>query len=422
MVKIIFLHPDLGIGGAERLVVDAALAFKKKGHEVSFYTNHHDSGHCFAETRDGTFPVTVVGDWLPRSVLGRFQAVCAYTRMVYAAIYLAWYVIPIEEPSLIFCDLISLCIPLLKWAKGNFRVVFYCHHPDKLLTPKGGYLKQLYRMPLNWLEELSTSKADKVLVNSKYTARVYSEAFKQIAEVPDICYPSINTEFFSKNFSTLKKIEEVIDVQPNAILLLSINRYERKKNLALALHSLHSLKEVVSEDEWNRVHLIMAGGYDPINNENLEHYEELYDLACELELIDKVTFLKSPSDTDKMSLLHYCNMLIYTPSNEHFGIVPLEAMYFAKPVVAVNSGGPTETVVQQVTGFLCEAEPVIFANAIKKLVSDADLRERMGEAGRKRFEMKFSFDAFTDQLDGILKRQQQCLSAAKLGKKETKNQ
>ena len=36
-MKIAFLHPDLGIGGAERLVVDAAVAFQQKGHEVTMY-------------------------------------------------------------------------------------------------------------------------------------------------------------------------------------------------------------------------------------------------------------------------------------------------------------------------------------------------------------------------------------------------
>jgi hypothetical protein len=53
-LRIAFLHPDLGIGGAERLVVDAALALQQCGHEVSFYTAHHDKAHCFPETRDGT--------------------------------------------------------------------------------------------------------------------------------------------------------------------------------------------------------------------------------------------------------------------------------------------------------------------------------------------------------------------------------
>lgn len=82
MVRVTFLHPDLGIGGAERLVVDAALALKQNGHEVDFVTSHHDTSHCFTETKDGTFSVTVVGDWLPRHICGKFFALCAYLRMV----------------------------------------------------------------------------------------------------------------------------------------------------------------------------------------------------------------------------------------------------------------------------------------------------------------------------------------------------
>lgn len=70
MLKIVFLHPDLGIGGAERLVVDAALALQLKGHQVHIVTSYHDPAHCFPETRDGTIPVTISGNWLPRSIFG----------------------------------------------------------------------------------------------------------------------------------------------------------------------------------------------------------------------------------------------------------------------------------------------------------------------------------------------------------------
>lgn len=50
-LRVAFLHPDLGIGGAERLVVDAAMAMKARGHDVHFFTPHHDPKHCFPETR-----------------------------------------------------------------------------------------------------------------------------------------------------------------------------------------------------------------------------------------------------------------------------------------------------------------------------------------------------------------------------------
>lgn len=58
-----FFHPDLGIGGAERLVVDAALALQQRGCHVVLYTAHHEPERCFRETSDGTLHVEVVGDW-----------------------------------------------------------------------------------------------------------------------------------------------------------------------------------------------------------------------------------------------------------------------------------------------------------------------------------------------------------------------
>lgn len=53
--QIVFFHPDLGIGGAERLVVDAAVALQDRGHKVVVFTSHCDKTHCFEEARDGEF-------------------------------------------------------------------------------------------------------------------------------------------------------------------------------------------------------------------------------------------------------------------------------------------------------------------------------------------------------------------------------
>jgi len=51
-MKVVFLHPDFGIGGAERLVLDSVLALKKKGHKVCVVTNQFSSDHCFEELKD----------------------------------------------------------------------------------------------------------------------------------------------------------------------------------------------------------------------------------------------------------------------------------------------------------------------------------------------------------------------------------
>lgn len=90
--------------------------------------------------------------------------------------------------------------------------------------------------------------------------------------------------------------------------------------------------------------MVIAGGFDPENEENVAHYEELVNHSRTLGIEDRVTFLKSPSDKQKQLLMHLCSAVVYTPENEHFGIVPIEAMYSRRPVIATNTGGPLETV------------------------------------------------------------------------------
>lgn len=399
MVNAIFLHPDLGIGGAERLVVDAGLALQEKGHRVSYVTNHHDPSHCFLETRDGTFPVTVVGDWLPRTIFGYCYALCAYLRMLYLTIYLLLVIVPVERPDILICDQIPIGIPFIKIFRLN--ILFYCHFPDLLLSQPGGSLKRFYRAPINWIEEKSMKCADRILVNSTFTARIFKETFKSIELNPTVLYPSINTKAF--DHTEKNAIDAIVPNLPeDSFVFLSINRYERKKNLSLALKAMEVLENVISDEEWSRVHLIMAGGYDKLNTENVQHYEELTNLCSKYSLTSKVTFLKSPSDNVKISLLANCNCVIYTPSNEHFGIVPLEAMFSKKPVIAANSGGPTESIENEVNGYLSEPIPENIAHYMAKLIANPVAAAKLGENGRKRFQDKFSFEAFAHHLNSVV--------------------
>jgi len=291
---------------------------------------------------------------------------------------------------------VSACIPILRLARTRKKVLFYCHFPDQLLTKRESFLKRLYRMPLDWLEEYTTGMADCIVVNSKFTASVFKETFKSLSHInPDVLYPSLNTS----SFETVVPVD-VADLIPRKtkFLFLSINRYERKKNLALALEALHELRGRLDSHQWSEVHLVMAGGYDKRVLENVEHYEELRGIAAKLNVSDHVTFLRSFTDEQKVSLLNNCVCVLYTPSNEHFGIVPLEAMYMRRPVIAVNSGGPLESVLNNITGFLCDPLPTQFSEAMEKIVRDPLLKDSMGAAGRVRFMEKFSSEAFSEQL------------------------
>lgn len=344
MVRVLFIHPDLGIGGAERLVVDAALALQKCNHSVQFLTNHHDPAHCFEETRNGQLTVQTVGDWLPRSIFHKFTAACAYIRMLYATLYTTFVLSRQQEFDVIFVDSISIGIPILKFAAGSPKILFYCHFPDQLLATQGGStLRKWYRLPINWIEEFTTAKADVILVNSKFTRRIFKDTFRSIDVMPAVLYPSLNTKYFDDTIVTAADAND-LQLRSESIVFLSINRYERKKNIPLALSAFKELEKHVSKSNFDRCHLIVAGGFDKRVTENVEHHDELCELADKLDIKSKCTFLRSPSDKFKLFLLKRCDVLLYTPSNEHFGIVPIEAMYMGKPVIACNSGGPTETV------------------------------------------------------------------------------
>ncbi|XP_043364475.1 alpha-1,3/1,6-mannosyltransferase ALG2 isoform X2 [Dermochelys coriacea] len=98
--SVLFLHPDLGLGGAERLVVDGALALRARGCRVQIWTAHYDPARCFSETRG--LAVRSVGDWLPRSLFGRGHALCAALRMAYVALYVL--LLSGEEMDVFVCD------------------------------------------------------------------------------------------------------------------------------------------------------------------------------------------------------------------------------------------------------------------------------------------------------------------------------
>jgi len=194
-LKVAVIHPDLGIGGAERLIVDAACQLAAHGHDVHVFTSHHDKNRCFEETVSGPFPVTVYGDFLPRHVFYRIHAVCAYLRCIFVALcVLLWW----PSFDVILVDQVSVVIPLLK-LKSSSKIVFYCHFPDLLLAQHSTMLRRLYRKPIDMIEEATTGMANLILVNSKFTAATFARTFRGLHArgiEPAVLYPAVSVEQF----------------------------------------------------------------------------------------------------------------------------------------------------------------------------------------------------------------------------------
>lgn len=391
-MNIAIIHPDLGIGGAERLIVDAAVELASLGHKVHIFTSHHDKNRCFEETLSGVFDITVYGAFLPRHIFYRLHAVCAYLRCMFVALCLLFM-----WPSfdIILADQVSVVIPILK-LKKSAKVVFYCHFPDLLLAQHTTMLRRIYRKPIDFIEEITTGMADLILVNSRFTASTFAATFKNLDArgiKPAVLYPAVNVDQFEK---------------PNATKLdfLSINRFERKKNIELAVSAFAMLHAHEVHDHqgvnMNDVSLTVAGGFDNRLRENVEYLEELKKLAEREGVSQRVRFIRSCSTAERNTLLGQCLCVLYTPKDEHFGIVPLEAMAAYKPVIACNSGGPVETVKHGVTGFLCDPSPQEFASAMSNFIKDPHMSEKMGQDARQHVAESFSTKIFGQHLNGYL--------------------
>jgi glycosyltransferase involved in cell wall biosynthesis len=384
-LRVTFIHLDLGIGGAEQLVLQLATASQDLGYDVDLVTTRCDQDHCFASVKnpEGRLSknVYIYGNWIPPTLFGKATAFMSTLRML----YLTYQVTKIHSKAdVVVVDVLPTSIPLLLSSRAG--ILFYCHFPDKLLLRNlGGMAKQVYRKLLDHLEESTMGLADSLVVNSKFTLGQVQQHFPTLSEKQiGVLYPALDTTNMVQS-----------NQQPKTTMspIVSLNRFERKKNIELLLHAYaYIIQQTPAEQQSSLPPLIVAGGYDTRNVENVEYRGELQRLMQELNI--KVDFRMDISDAERATLFQTALCVAYTPDKEHFGIVPLEAMYAGTPVLAVNSGGPTETVVDGITGFLRDPTPESFGDALLELINDLTKATTMGRVGRMHVEQSFGTQRF----------------------------
>jgi glycosyltransferase involved in cell wall biosynthesis len=201
-----------------------------------------------------------------------------------------------------------------------------------------------------------------------------------------VLYPGINTRRFHPAVDGTP-IRQQYGIAPEAPLVAMLARFQNVKGhdvfQAMARRVLESVPDarflVAGENTQNaagdtyRAGILAAHQADPLLRESL-------------------VYAGFRADTERV--MAAADVIVCASDFESYGMVPVEAMASGKPVVSTNQGGPAETVVDGLTGFLVPPrDPAALAERVVRLLRDPALRQQMGAAGRARVEAHFAAEA-----------------------------
>ncbi len=290
-------------------------------------------------------------------------------------------------------------------AKKNYGIplVITVHSLEPLRPWKREQLGGGYDFSL-WVEKTALEMADSVIAVSRETKIDIERLFDvDPARVP-VIYNGIDLDEYHKvnSCDELKRF----GIDPQKPFLLFVGRITRQKGI------IHLVNAIEFMDLDFQI-VLCAGAPDTpeIAKEMKDAVDKAKTKRADIiwidEMVDKPTVIELYSQAAV-----FCCPSIYEP----FGIINLEAMACETAVVASAVGGIKEVVVDGETGFLVPLEqmeespfnptqPEKFsrdlAARINQLMKDRHLREKFGQAGRKRAEEKFSWGAIARETKSL---------------------
>lgn len=184
------------------------------------------------------------------------------------------------------------------------------------------------------------------------------------------------------------------------------------------MESYAKLVEGLDQSERDSLALVLAGGYDARLPSNVDCVQNLENLckkhSLSYEFIDDTQSISSKEPKDiyfmlnintqtKKTLLNSPSTLalLYTPTNEHFGIVPVEAMACGKLVLATNTGGPVESIKDGETGYLLASDPLKWSQRMKILLLPSN-QEKIIASCKARVDELFTLHKAGEKFEQVL--------------------
>ncbi len=360
-------------GGAERIVLKIAQHYKAK-----IYVAEYDPAKTFDGFRD--LDVEVIGK---QGMLKKLP----YGRAVQGLNYgLSFYNFVIKDDY----DVINAHMAPSHWIrKNNEKVLWYCHTPLRDVYDLYHYrlsLKKLHQKPVHivgtkfvkMLDQGVVKDVESILTNS-YNTR--SRVIKYYQRDDATVLPGgIDYENFKKGYDR-KYFFYPSRISPN-------------KQQDFAIRAFNHFKR-----EFKGYRLILAG---PVSTDRF-YYDYYMKIKALAKGVNDVEIMTNVNEKMLEKLYSDCTAVLYPPVNEDYGLVPLEAMASSKPVIALNQGGPKETIEDNKTGILVNSIEEM-GNAMKNIVGNPSLAETLGRNGREHVIKNYSWKGFFKEFDKSLKR------------------
>ncbi|GAA2933404.1 glycosyltransferase [Streptomyces mexicanus] len=178
--------------------------------------------------------------------------------------------------------------------------------------------------------------------------------------------------------------------------LLACGRLVPRKGYDLAIRALSRIPNT---------ELLLAGGPPPEHLDGEPEARRLRELADREGVGDRVHLLGAVDPGRMPALMRSADLVLCTPVYEPFGIVPLEAMACAVPVVATDVGGHRDSVADGRTGRLvAPGDPDAVAAAVRDLLGSDRVRRCYGTAGRARVLARFTWPRVADGVEQVYRR------------------
>ena len=178
--------------------------------------------------------------------------------------------------------------------------------------------------------------------------------------------------------------------------LLTVGRLVERKGVDDAIRALARVPDA---------ELVVAGGPPAEELDGDPEVARLRAVARDVGVIDRVVFLGRVSREAMPAVLRSADVVVAVPWYEPFGMVPLEAMACARPVVAAAVGGLVDTVVDGDTGALVPPRrPDRLADTLREILADGALRARLGQAGVSRARAHYGWDRIGAETAAVYER------------------